>query len=142
MPIKVRTLKGNTTIAWSNPDQTMAASWTITKEASEAEAWEILTKATVFIGRQLGQIPETTPGSSMNPPAPATSVTSTAGGSAPPSELSSAGKILMTPLKSDAPAGGAPVTGFGEKFWQDMPTNTVPGNLAPSWEMDVAEGWE
>lgn len=136
MPIKVRTLKGNTTISWTNESQTTAASWTIKGEATEAEAWEILTKATVFIGRQLGQIPETTA------PAPATSVTPATATNAAQPAAPAAGKILMTPSLSDAPAGGAPAKGYDEKFWEAMPTMQVPGHLAPTWEMDVAEGWE
>lgn len=139
MPIKVRTLKGNTTISWSNEDQTTAASWTIKKESTEFEAWETLTKATVFIGRQIGQMPDTTtlPMTKTASAMPAGSAVTS-----PPGTLSPEARILMTPMNDGAPAGGAPVTGFGEKFWEGMPTTVVPGNLAPSWEMDVSEGWE
>lgn len=144
MPLTVRNLKGNTKITWTNEDQTTEASWTIKKEMPETEAWEILTKATVFIGKQLGAMPEgiaTT--SSTNRPVPA--ITAMASDT-PASPLPTSGLILGSGSFSDRPSDGGPPTGsMDTKFWESMPTNSVPARLASSeaaWEMDPGEGWQ
>lgn len=144
MPLTVKNLKGNTKITWTNQDQTTEASWTIKGEATEQEAWEILTKATVFIGKQLGAMPEgvtTTP--STNRPALATSATTS---DTPATPSSTSGLILGSGSFSDLPSDGGPPTGsMDAKFWESMPTNSVPPRLASGeagWEMDVAEGWQ
>lgn len=144
MPLTVKNLKGNTKITWTNEDQTTEASWTIKGEATEEEAWEILTKATVFIGKQLGAMPESiATTSSTNRPAPATTATASATPVSPPP---TSGLILGGGSFSDRPSDGGPPTGsMGTKFWESMPTSSVPAHLAggeAGWEMDPGEGWQ
>lgn len=137
MPIKVKTLKGNTTISWTNEDQTTAASWTIKQGATEAEAWETLTKATVFIGKQIGTMGEpTTP--------TATAPRATASGSSQSATTPALQLPTMSPMSlSDKPSDGGPPTGsMDSKFWETMPTAEVPGHLAGDWQMDPGRGWD
>lgn len=147
MPLTVRSLKGNTKITWTNQSQTTEASWTIKKEMSEKEAWEILTKATVFIGKQLGAMPEETPSpTSLTAKTASATGATTAGTSPTPSPSPTSALILGSGSFSDKPSDGGPPRGsMDTKFWESMPTDSVPARLAggeAGWEMDPGEGWQ
>ncbi len=149
MSLTVRSVKGVLTLTWKvdTEAQTMEASWKIRPSMTEQEKLDTLVKATVFIGRQMGAMPESiqipgagtaTPSAIATPPNPPET-------SGPNSSGSSKGTILTPTAMTLAgkPSDGGPAARYDEKFWQDMPTNMVPGHLASSWEMDPdgSAGW-
>lgn len=144
MSLTIRSLKGDTKITWVSEDQATEASWTIKKDMTEEQGWKILTKATVFIGKQLGMMPETMAGpmgGTGSASAPAAPIPT---GSTQPSQRVQ----MMNPASlPDRPSDGGPPTGaMDQTFWGSMPTAEVPGHLAASehaWEMDPDStgGW-
>jgi hypothetical protein len=146
MPLKVSSNNRGTWITWTTPDESVSSTFRINPEAPDEKILEVLFKATRFIAAQMGslaveiaelelEIMGTTPGPSAHAtamdavkrPAPATA--------APAVADPNAERILMTPAKSDLPAGGVPITTFG---WSSMPTTSVPAELAAP----DAGGWE
>lgn len=151
MPLKIQTVKGVTTLKWTSRDETQSAEFRILPSMTEEEKINSLIRAAAFIGKQAGLMPETpsTPGSSTSPAAPATTATNSAAPTPPTSALALAMKTPLVPSGSfsDMPSDGGPPKGsMDAKFWESMPTATVPGHLSTpqggGWEMDVAEGWE
>lgn len=168
MPLKIQTVKGVTTLKWTSRDETQSAEFRILPSMTEEEKINSLIRAAAFIGKQAGLMPETpsTPGSSTSPAAsattamtfamktplvapPSTPTTGGMSGAAPsaPSPSPTSSLTLPSGSFSDMPSDGGPPKGsMDAKFWESMPTATVPGHLSTpqggGWEMDVAEGWE
>jgi len=138
MTLSLKTVKGVVTLKWESP--TMEASWKIRPQMSEGEMLQTLERVTQFVRAQYGQ---TLAGSPMPSAASAMAAGIPETPIAPALPQTEVGKILMAPptALSDAPAGGLPPV--NKEFWESMPTLEVPGNLAPSWEMDpdAGAGW-
>jgi len=140
--LSLKTIKGVVTLKWESP--TMEASWKIRPSMTEVEMLETLERVTQFVRAQYGQAPMAMGMLRTNSPTSltTTTVSATSAGTAsiPQGEP---GKILMAPAAalSELPAGGLPPV--NKEFWESMPTLEVPGNLAPSWEMDpdAGSGW-
>lgn len=153
MPLKIQTVKGVTTLKWTSRDETQSAEFRILPSMTEEEKINSLIRAAAFIGKQAGLMPETaTPGSSTSPAASATTATTSGAITIPPAVAALSSPTPMPPTLnsrtfSDRPSDGGPPQGSMDgKFWESMPTATVPGHLSTpqggGWEMDVAEGWE
>jgi len=154
MSLKVRTLKGVTTLTWESP--TMGAFWKIRPEMTDEEIIEVLTnvvitmkgarmdrEARIFeLETELGIAVPTAASGPAAPttgsPTPRTASAGPAGSVVPPAEP---GKILMMPPSSlgDAPAGGAPAN---QDLWSGLPSDAVPDHLSKDWSMAPPEEME
>jgi len=149
MPLKVSSNSKGTWITWTTPDESVSSTFRVNPEAPDEKILEVLFKATRFIAAQMGalaveiaelelEIMGTTAAPTPQPalgPASRMTTTTTTAPSGPSMADPNAERILMTPAKSDLPAGGVPITTFG---WSSMPTTSVPAELAAP----EAGGWE
>lgn len=137
MPIKFTNTAKALKIEWANEDATRTASFSVPKQANEADQVRALLAAVGFLATATGVIPTpATVRTGVTATPPELTLAKTAGSAPVPPGPSTGPRLQMMPPASlsDLPAGGLPPTSQGDLKWEDLPTTTVPQHLAQAWE--------